>query len=160
MNWDAVGAIAELLGGIGVIVSLFYLAMQIQQNTRSVRAASYHSVVTSLSELSGSIGRDADASRLFFAGTNDHDRLTQEEWRQFGILVTSLFRNYENIFYQHSQEMMEDAVWQGWANSMTRAFWMPGVQAWWPIWRDDCQAGFRDFLEASTPPEDGSKRSR
>ncbi len=62
MNWEAVGAIAELLGGIGVIVSLFYLAMQIQQNTRSVRAASYQSVTSSLSQLSGSIGRNAEAS--------------------------------------------------------------------------------------------------
>jgi hypothetical protein len=29
MNWDAIGAIAELLGAIGVIASLIYLARQI-----------------------------------------------------------------------------------------------------------------------------------
>ena len=41
MNWDAIGAIAELLGAIGVIASLVYLATQIrhsreqmQENTR------------------------------------------------------------------------------------------------------------------------------
>lgn len=45
MNWDAIGAIAELLGAIGVIVSLVYLATQIRQsreqmahNTRALRA--------------------------------------------------------------------------------------------------------------------------
>ena len=32
MNWDAVGAIAELLGAIGVIASLVYLATQIRQS--------------------------------------------------------------------------------------------------------------------------------
>jgi hypothetical protein len=30
MNWDAIGAIAELLGAIGVIASLVYLAGQIR----------------------------------------------------------------------------------------------------------------------------------
>ena len=32
MNWDAIGAIAELLGAIGVIASLIYLATQIRQS--------------------------------------------------------------------------------------------------------------------------------
>ncbi len=39
MNWDAIGAIAELLGAIGVIGSLVYLATQIRQNTTTVRAS-------------------------------------------------------------------------------------------------------------------------
>ena len=29
MNWDAIGAIAELLGAVGVIASLVYLALQV-----------------------------------------------------------------------------------------------------------------------------------
>ncbi len=37
MNWDAIGAIAELLGAIGVILTLVYLATQIRQNTESSR---------------------------------------------------------------------------------------------------------------------------
>ncbi len=32
MNWDAIGAIAELLGAIGVIASLVYLAAQIRKS--------------------------------------------------------------------------------------------------------------------------------
>jgi hypothetical protein len=45
MNWDALGAVAELLAATGVIVSLVYLASQIRysreqmmQNTRSIEA--------------------------------------------------------------------------------------------------------------------------
>jgi hypothetical protein len=47
MNWDAIGAIAELLGAIGVIASLVYLATQIQhgreqmgQTSRQLAASS------------------------------------------------------------------------------------------------------------------------
>ena len=39
MNWDAIGAIAELLGAVGVIASLVYLAGQIRQNSRLVRSS-------------------------------------------------------------------------------------------------------------------------
>ena len=69
MNWDAVGALAELAGAAGVIVSFIYLGMQIRQNTRSIRASSYHAVTTNLSNLSGSIGRDES----FSAGWSEFD---------------------------------------------------------------------------------------
>ncbi len=35
MEWDAVGAIAELMGAIAVLVTVGYLAVQIRQSTRS-----------------------------------------------------------------------------------------------------------------------------
>jgi hypothetical protein len=44
MSWDAIGAVGELLGALGVIASLIYLAIQIRQNTESVRMASHHGV--------------------------------------------------------------------------------------------------------------------
>jgi hypothetical protein len=159
MNWQAIGAVAELIGGVGVIASLFYLAIQIRQNTRSVRSASYHAVVanlSALSALSGAAGRDVDAANIMLAGGANPEILNPKEFNQFRLLMTSLFRSYENIFYQHSQGMIDSSVWRGWENSMTRLFWLPGVQEWWPGWRIDCQSEFRDFLESSESPVDAS----
>ena len=34
MNWEAIGAVGEILGAIAVIASLFYVAYQVKQNTR------------------------------------------------------------------------------------------------------------------------------
>jgi len=36
MNWEAIGAIAELLAAIGVIVALIYLAFQVCRNTHKL----------------------------------------------------------------------------------------------------------------------------
>ena len=35
MNWVAIGAVGELLGALGVIATLGYLAFQIRKNTRA-----------------------------------------------------------------------------------------------------------------------------
>lgn len=35
MEWDALGAVAELMGAIAVLITVGYLAVQIRQNTRS-----------------------------------------------------------------------------------------------------------------------------
>jgi hypothetical protein len=39
MDWEAIGAIGEILGAIGVFLSLIYLAVQIRDGTRQSRAA-------------------------------------------------------------------------------------------------------------------------
>jgi len=36
LDWNAIGAIGELLGSVGVLITLVYLAMQIKQNTSSL----------------------------------------------------------------------------------------------------------------------------
>ena len=37
MNWDALGAIAELLGAVAVFFTLAYLALQVRQNANALR---------------------------------------------------------------------------------------------------------------------------
>ena len=36
MNWEALGAIGEIVGAIAVVLTLGYLAVQMRQNTRVV----------------------------------------------------------------------------------------------------------------------------
>ena len=36
MNWDAIGAISEILAAIVVVITLIYLAKQIRQNSQAV----------------------------------------------------------------------------------------------------------------------------
>ncbi len=40
MNWEAIGAIGELLGGIVVLASLAFLAMQIRRHTQALEIGS------------------------------------------------------------------------------------------------------------------------
>ncbi len=71
MNWEAIGAVAEILAAMGVLASLVYVASQIRDNTRSLQAASLQSV------LDGSRDRThlpmaihGEASDIFARGLN------------------------------------------------------------------------------------------
>ena len=153
MSLQDLGNIGEFVAAIGVVVSLVYLAVQIRQNTRSVRASSYQAAVSSISDWSREVSLDSNAPRIFSVGTTDPDQLNDNERLQLFFQFVSLFRNYENLFYQHRQGMIEDSAWAGWAYHMARTYWSPGVQVWWPAWRMTCQKEFREFLERSSPPE-------
>ena len=36
MNWEAIGAVGEIVGAAAVVVTLIYVALQMRQNTRSI----------------------------------------------------------------------------------------------------------------------------
>ena len=47
MNWDAVGALAELLGAVATVAMLAYLAVQIRQASATARAQIRQSIADS-----------------------------------------------------------------------------------------------------------------
>lgn len=48
VNWEAVGAVGEIIGGAAVVLTLAYLAFQIRYNTRATRASAREAVTQSL----------------------------------------------------------------------------------------------------------------
>ena len=49
MNWEAIGAISEMIGALAVVVSLIYLAFQIRQNTNQLEHNERASIAASAS---------------------------------------------------------------------------------------------------------------
>ncbi len=50
MNWNAVGAIGEILGALAVVATLFYVARQIRENTRVVERQSHRDRIRNVAE--------------------------------------------------------------------------------------------------------------
>ena len=44
MNWEAMGAIGEIVGAVGVIATLGYLAFQVRQNSNVTRSATRQAI--------------------------------------------------------------------------------------------------------------------
>lgn len=60
MNWEAAGAIGEMVGSAAVLVTLIYLAIQVRQNTRHVRAQMGHDGwLQNANDLTAMMGDDA-----------------------------------------------------------------------------------------------------
>lgn len=71
MNWEAVGAVGEILGAVAVVITLVYLAMQVRQNTKAVQAAAIDSANTHVSDIRMEIFSDADVTSLYRRGNED-----------------------------------------------------------------------------------------
>lgn len=94
MNWDAIGAIGEIFGALGVILSLIYLSLQIRKSDRTARAESIRTVLDGFRDRTFLQGyTNPEIPRLLAKGLSDLNSLTANEKRQLFIyLANNCFR--------------------------------------------------------------------
>lgn len=146
MSWDAIGAIAELLGAIGVIISLGYLAHQIRHNTRSVRAASYQSWFASYDSFSNLLIGSAELEALLQRAASDPQALTPDERRRFLGLLRRGFRQFESLYYQHREGMIDRDLFEGWLSIYARSAQGPMFKEFWDADQSIFSPAFREFV--------------
>ena len=78
MNWDAIGAVAELLGAVGVIASLLYLARQMRSTASLARRAAGEAVLAKITTTYERASTHPQLDDVFIRGTQDLASLTQQ----------------------------------------------------------------------------------
>ena len=68
MNWDAVGAVAEVVGALGVIISLVYLALQIRQSNSTDKLTATLSLQESYNQVGDIFLREGSYLSAGFTG--------------------------------------------------------------------------------------------
>ncbi len=83
MDLQILANLGEFLGGVAIIVSLVYVAIQVRQNTQSLRAENYARVLDRVSAIQSQLSRDTELARIFAKGVADAGQLTPRERIQF-----------------------------------------------------------------------------
>ena len=160
MDWDALAAVASVLAAISVTLTVVYLAIQIRKNTRATHSQTYHLATSALAEMAGILGSSKEVARIFRIGMINPDKLDEDEFAQFGYLGISLFRRFENAFFQYQSGMIDEDFWTGHRDNILWYFHRPGMQIWWKDRKFSFSKSFREFLDSSTPGEITSPGSR
>ena len=144
MDIMELGAIGELVGGVAVIASLVYVGAQIRQNAYATRAASHHAAIDSFREWSQSVVEDGDVADVFLKGNSDQGSLSPQEQVRYTMLLFSLLRVWETIYYQSSVGTGERGLFRAEEANLHWLFAHSGVQDWWR----DCPFSFNDEFNA------------
>ena len=146
MNWEALGAVAELLGAIGVIATLFYLAVQIRQNTRTIRAAAFQETMRDITAVADLAAQQPELSRIYLEGLNGLEKLNAEDRQRFGAFMLAFIRRVENLVYQTEQGLLDPDSWEGLREALRRIFARPGAVAWWEQSRHAFNRPLQNFV--------------
>jgi hypothetical protein len=150
---EAINAIAQLLAALGVIASLFYLAAQIRQNTRSMRAVVVDSLAHSLVDLLGPMAREPESMRAFSVAIEDWHGASEDDRLRSVPFIFATFKLFENAWFQQRQGTLDPQQWLGWDVYIRMYYHRPGVKTWWSMRKVAFAPGFREYIEGTVPLE-------
>jgi hypothetical protein len=150
MNWESIGAIAELISGIGVIATLFYLASQIRRYTKATYAETYQRFTESMNSTNQLIASDEGLSSLVAQlDSNDFEDYTPEERVRLSQVLTCHFRALESLYYHRSEGAATERAWKSQAGLIEEVVKFRAVRTWWPLTASIFDEDFRKFVEQS-----------
>ena len=143
---ETVNVLAQLIASIGVIISLFYLAAQVRQNTRSSRALVVDSLARSMHDLAFEMAQN---DQLLMTATmlKDWSSPSELERARYASFMLAYFKLFENGWFQMRKGMLERDQWEGY-DAFLRTVWVqPAVKTWWSMRRTFFAPGFRNYVE-------------
>lgn len=155
MNWEAIAGISELVGAIGVVISLLYLAKQIKQNTESTEAAGFQAWQTDSAAHWLATAGNQDLGRAVAAGLDDSKNLSKDNWLVVGSWLLNNIRQYQTTFILHERGMIDDDLFAVEMRMAARNLQIPGVWQWWQAGgKNQMLPRFRQALESMEPGDD------
>ena len=117
MNWDAIGAIGEIVGALAVVVSLVYLASQIRAQNKEARITAMHDISVGYRDTLATVA-EREIVEIIDKALEDYDALTRAESLRLIAAVGRIFRVWEEAYLQHQAGRLDQRVWA----PMTRQF--------------------------------------
>lgn len=124
------GNIGEFVGALGVVVSLIYLARQLVQNTQSVRAASFNSMVQNSIRLLEHAFRDSEFAAFLARAEQDPASLTQEERVRWDAYMTAVYRHFGNLQYANRVGTLDRQMWDAYRATLKQHLRTPSWADW------------------------------
>jgi len=131
MNWEAIATIAEIVGAVGVIASLVYLAVQIRDNTRSSRIQQQQESTKQFVDFMDILLLNPDLAALHDKGRDHPDKLDTEELLRFRRLLLRGFWYLSAQFHQYTLGALGEDEWSESAKIIRSYLAHEGVQDWW-----------------------------
>jgi hypothetical protein len=135
------------MSGIGVILTVIYVSIQIRNNTRAVRASAFQQVVNSFAAISFDIAKDKNLADLFLRAGRDFASLTDVERVQYTFMLLSFLRRAENVYFQTEIRTLHERHWYGIRESTKAVMASPGARACWTEIRNRFNPQFAAFID-------------
>ena len=149
MNWDAIGAIAEIIGAIAVVLSLVYVAVQIRSGTTALRTTLRDSAFNYMNEWNYALNSDPELPWIFKRGLRDPSDLNEKEATQFHHMLYSFLKVFENVYLHYLDGTIAREAWDNNKEILLLYCTQNGARQYWEERRRIFDPRFRALLESA-----------
>ncbi len=147
MTLQDLGNIGEFVGAVGVIATLAYLAVQVRQNTRALRASTFQDISMAMSRSSEAMAANPDLVSLVVRGAEGLADLTPEDRHRYNLTLMMVFRRLESVYVQRTLGSVAEELTGGFERSSISSIASGGGAEWWETARPAFNASFVAYVD-------------
>ena len=147
MNWDAIGAIAELLGALAVLITVAFLAVQMRQNTRALRSESINNASMSTQNWYLQLGTNLQGVEIWLKGVQTPDECSQSEYAQFVSQLQAMLLSHQATFRLGMHGVLDTDIRESINKILLNLKGQPGFRRFWSERGDQFDTPFRLFVD-------------
>jgi len=131
MDWNAIGAIGEIIGALAVVGSLAYLAAQIRLNSKLLESAAQDSISTKYSETMSLPAASPENAAVFYKGLMQPRDLTPEQATHFLLMMANAFIQMDYSHQLYLDGHIAKERWEQLSQAVVDYISKPGGQFYW-----------------------------
>jgi hypothetical protein len=139
--------IAEVVGGLAVVIGLIFVGLELRQNTLMQRVTATQALSVNYENAVDALGKDTETACIYVRGINGLDNLNGIERYRFFVLWFHVLRAGEQLHYYSLEGMVDTRIWRGYERQLDEVFRYPGVQQYWQSRKDWYSDEFQDFVD-------------
>ena len=143
MNWEAIGAVGEILGAIAVVVTLVYLAIQVRHSTAQARAGMTKDLFLATRSATLEIAANPILGQIMAEIRGNEIDLQRQD-----MFYQSFFRLYEIVITLYNQGFVDKGIYESYVATIRMFCGTRPFEGYWDRNRQTFQGEFRDFVEA------------
>jgi hypothetical protein len=129
MTLESLGNLGDFIGGIGVVATLVYLAVQVRQNTAALRTASRQAIVAGMRDhVRLALGPGGDS---FFHTVEAFPDVSPDAYRYYTTLMNDLLLFFQGAHALHEAGTLEDETYQAYLDFVAASCSTPGGARYW-----------------------------
>jgi hypothetical protein len=147
VNWEALGAIAELVGSVAVVATIAYLIVQIRQNTKFAKIDAAQQLRAGMNDVLRGISDNTDALRTYEKALTEPQNLERTEKIRFDLIVLQMLRVSESLYLLYADDYLSDESWESTLYSLLFVLGTEGGQQSWQRQRSHMSTSFESYLD-------------
>jgi hypothetical protein len=140
-------SVSEVIGAVAIVISLFYVGMQVNDSAGAVRSAAANDADVAIQNWYLQIGSNQQTSELFYQALTSEDALSNEEEFQFLMMTHGLFLGFQNSYLLAEHGFIDAELRESLTKWLSGGKDLPGMKRYWRQRRTYLHAGFADWVD-------------
>ena len=144
---EQIALLVEIIGGVAIIISLFFVGLQLKESAKATRSATAATTVSEITSWYSNLGNCEQGSKVFYNFLTNPESLTSEERYQAIMNVHGIWLLWQNSFYLVKKGTLDKGIHKSLVEIINGVKNSPGFHVFWESCKSIFLKEFQEYVE-------------